>query len=80
MKFKRIIAYFVLAIVLFATGCSTSKKEEELVDLSCIAGQDLTNSSVVRWIGRTEYSATEERVYTYFAATGFVVKFVGTEL
>ena len=40
----------------------------------------MTDTSLVRWIGRTEYSAEEEKMYTYFTATGFTVNFVGTGL
>ena len=46
--------------------------------VSLLEGEKLKDEDFVRWIGRTEYS--EGQVYCYYTATGFTVKFTGTEL
>lgn len=42
--------------------------------------EELLQSEYVHWVGRNEYVASEKRMYTYYAATGFSVTFQGTEL
>ena len=78
MKIKEIILSCLLTmfVVLAPCACSTNPT----TSASYIAGESLMDSSLVRWIGRTEYLAQEERVYTYYSATGFTVNFQGTEL
>ena len=77
MKIKKILACCFLAVFTFLAGCTFSQKTPGEAYLS---GEQLQDSSLVRWIGRTEYSESEKRVYTYFTATGFTVNFSGTEL
>ena len=76
MKIKRVLAVCFAAVLMFLSGCSLFGGK----GTNYIAGDALTDSSVVRWIGRTEYSQEEEKMYTYFAATGFTVNFTGTTL
>ena len=78
MKVKRFLAYCLVVFFTVLCGCSCASNNS--ASASYIAGDDLTNQSFVHWIGRTEYSSTEEKVYTYYSATGFTVDFVGTEL
>lgn len=66
---------FICAAALPLAACG-----KEDIRISAIYGSTLENGSVVRWIGRTEYSADDEVRYTYYAATGFTVKFTGSEL
>ena len=81
MKIKKIFACLIMAVILFVSGCSFGNSDKtDSQDVSYIAGETLNDSSVVRWIGRTEYSQSEEKVYTYFTATGFTVNFTGTSL
>ena len=81
MKLKKIFACLIVAVILFVSGCSSKKSEDDsLQTISYIAGETLNNSSVVRWIGRTEYSQSEKKVYTYYTATGFTVNFEGRAL
>ena len=78
MKVKRFLAYCLVVFFTVLCGCSCASNNS--ASASYIAGDDLTNQSFVHWIGRTEYSSTEEKVYTYYSATGFTVDFFGTEL
>lgn len=81
MKIKKLLTFclsFCLSLVyLFLVGCGTSGGGTPQ-KISYIAGTTLNNSSVVRWIGRTEYK--DEQMFTYYTATGFTVKFSGTKL
>lgn len=76
MKFKKFLALCLSFMFVFLLGCSSNSGGTSRI--SYIAGSTLKNSSVVRWIGRTEY--VDEQVYTYYAATGFTVNFSGTSL
>ncbi len=81
MKIKKLLTFCLslcLSLVyLFLVSCGSSGGGTP-AKISYIAGSTLNNSSVVRWIGRTEYK--DEQVFTYYAATGFTVKFSGTKL
>lgn len=46
---------------------------------SVLSGKKLETAEYVRWIGRTEYGS-DGNMYCYYTATGFAVRFTGTEL
>jgi hypothetical protein len=49
-------------------------------DISSLKELSLNDSPLVRWIGRTHYDEIESARKFYYTGTGFVVKFIGTEL
>lgn len=88
MKIKKIVIS-ILTVIVAALGLLVFFLEPwrtvplptvplPLEKVSALDGEKLKNGNFVRWIGRTEYS--EGRVYCYYTATGFTVKFTGTEL
>lgn len=83
---KRIFTAVSLVIALFLgvfafSACFDKRgtqPEEEDGSVAVISGEKLKDTGYVRWIGRTEYGS--DGMYCYFTATGFAVKFTGTEL
>ncbi|MBD5585784.1 MAG: hypothetical protein HDQ88_11940 [Clostridia bacterium] len=78
-----IVTFISFLLLTFALPACTEGPEAQTppgAEGSVLSGEKLTDSSCVRWIGRTEYDAEEECVYCYYTATGFTVKFTGTNL
>ena len=73
------IIFLIAAVSLCA--CTDGAKEQPPADsaVSIISGEKLKDEKLVRWIGRTEYGA-DGSMFCYYTATGFEVKFTGTEL
>lgn len=80
MKIKNVLFSCLLAVFVFLSPCACDLKPAATGSVSYIAGESLTDTSVVRWIGRTEYVEQEQKVCTYYTATGFTLNFQGTEL
>ncbi|MDE6612975.1 MAG: hypothetical protein K2K28_00260, partial [Clostridia bacterium] len=76
-----ILIIFLLSATAFsACGSGREKPSDKEDTVNVISGEKLNGSSLVYWIGRTEYSAQDKAVYLYYTATGFTVKFTGTRL
>lgn len=57
-----------------------SYTQEDPYQVSEITGEYLTDDIKIRWLGRHAYQTTTQTNYFYFTASGFEVKFFGTEL
>lgn len=71
-------------LLMLSIGCVTPTTSTEITTAEVLVtnlnGTMLDESPLIRWIGRTEYVSAEERMYFYHTATGFSVRFTGTEL
>lgn len=73
------IIFLLMPLALSACSPWTEVQRPSGAAASVIGGEKLKDESCVRWIGRTEYGA-DGNMYCYYTATGFTVKFTGTEL
>ncbi|HAQ57391.1 MAG TPA: hypothetical protein DCR44_08420 [Acholeplasmatales bacterium] len=89
MAIRRILILLCLPVVAVLFGCAGNGTATTLSTfettsagslVSRLEADDLRSSDLVRWIGRTAYDETLERMFFYHTGTGFTVTFVGTEL
>ena len=59
---------------------SVSYVQTDPYQISEISGEYLTDDIKIRWLGRNAYQTATSANYFYFTASGFEVKFYGTEL
>lgn len=62
------------------TGDDTGDTPEPPVGISTISAQQLNDSNLVKWQGRTYYDTSTQQMMLYNTATGFEVNFVGTSI
>ena len=63
-----------------AFSTAISYVQEDPYQVSEITGEFLTDDIKIRWFGRNAYQTATNANYFYFTASGFEVKFHGTEL
>lgn len=80
---KKIIIFICAMLLVFSVAglcaCATTDRAVEIVPPNQISAGKLTGANV-KWLGRTEYDEERQAVNCYYTATGFEVRFIGTEL